>query len=127
MGTGQRPRVLLVEDDADNCEALGTLLRHVGYVVVCARTGHEALAAFHAFARPSVVILDLLLPDMSGYELYADLRANALARQIPVVIYTGVSNPDALPGAFALVRKGESPDHLLAMIAAACAGCADIA
>jgi two-component system KDP operon response regulator KdpE len=60
-----RHRILIVEGDADNCEALCLILDSLGYAAECARTGAGALAAAMAW-HPDFVVLDLGLPDIPG-------------------------------------------------------------
>ena len=66
-------RVLVVDDNRDNMLTLGVLLRSEGYVVDLAYTGKEALSKAEAF-RPDVALLDLLLPDRSGFELAEEFQ-----------------------------------------------------
>jgi len=71
-----RHRILVVDDNQDAAETLGELLRTLGAVVVTAHSGPDALAAFAAH-RPDVVLLDLGLPGMDGFEVARRLRADA--------------------------------------------------
>ena len=68
-------RVLVVDDSCDNAESLATLIRLWGHCCFVANDGPEALAAMEA-ARPDVVLTELLLGPMSGYELARRLRAD---------------------------------------------------
>ena len=85
MGT---PRVLVVDDDRDLCDLLCDFLVEEGYAVTKAYAGQDAIdAARHS--RPDAVLLDLLLPDVSGVMVGRALRALAGARDIPIVIISG--------------------------------------
>lgn len=76
VGTGARAtgeRVLVVEDEADIADLLATGLRYVGFDVRVARSGAEALATAAEF-RPQLALLDVMLPDINGFELCRQLR-----------------------------------------------------
>ena len=80
--------ILLVEDDALLRQAFRMLLEDAGYAVLEAGTARDALA--HARTKlPSIVLLDLGLPDRSGLEVASELRADAKTADIPVVALTG--------------------------------------
>ncbi|PYE85757.1 response regulator transcription factor [Pseudoroseicyclus aestuarii] len=81
------PRVLLIEDEPNIVEALSFLLSRDGWTVQV--YGDGAAAAERAAAlRPDVVVLDVMLPNRSGYEVLRDLRAAAETRGIPVLMLT---------------------------------------
>ena len=85
MGT---PRVLVVDDDRDLCDLLCDFLVEEGYAVTKAYGGQDAIdAARHS--RPDAVLLDLLLPDVSGVMVGRALRELAGARDLPIVIISG--------------------------------------
>ncbi len=84
---GRRPNVLLVDDDPQALEVVGALLEANGCTTLRAQRGADALAAA-ALHRPDLVILDLLMPGMSGFEVIAALRADDATADIPVVILT---------------------------------------
>ena len=89
-GPGQdarQPSVLLVDDDPQALEVVGALLEANGCVTLRAQRGADALASA-ALHRPDLVILDLLMPGMSGFELIAALRADDATADIPVVVLT---------------------------------------
>ena len=88
-------RVLVVDDNRDAAESLGLLLRHLGAEVRVACAGHEALEAFQAY-DPAVVLLDLGMPGMDGYEVARRLRAHAGpgGRRVPIVALTGWGQED---------------------------------
>jgi two-component system CheB/CheR fusion protein len=75
QATGRPHRVLVVEDNADAADSLGMLVRLYGHDVRVARTGPTALKVAADF-RPSLVLLDIGLPGMDGYEVARQLRAN---------------------------------------------------
>ena len=72
--SGCAPRVLVVDDHPDSADASCMLLSKLGYACCAAVTGKQAIAKAEAF-RPSVVICDIGLPDISGYEVARVLRS----------------------------------------------------
>jgi CheY-like chemotaxis protein len=87
---GDRPLILVVEDDLDNLESIVDLLREEGYDALGARTGREAIACLRT-ARPCLMIVDYLLPDTTGTDLVRQLRADTKGDPIPVVFLTAIS------------------------------------
>jgi CheY-like chemotaxis protein len=86
-------RILLVEDNEDNRIVYATILRHHGFRVTEAFDGAEALAKVDA-ERPDLVLLDISLPHIDGWEVSRQLRAQGTTRDIPIVALTA----HALPG-----------------------------
>jgi len=80
-------RVLVVEDERDLQEVIGYNLRELGYDVVVSERGAPA-AALAVEQRPDLVILDLMLPDISGLEVCRSLKSNPATRLTPVVMVT---------------------------------------
>jgi CheY-like chemotaxis protein len=77
--------VLVVDDDPDNRDTLAEVLADEGYTVRAAAGGREALALLEHGLRPSVVLLDLMMPGMSGEELIEHVRAG-VAANVPLVV-----------------------------------------
>ena len=78
--------VLVVEDDTDLRESLSQALRDHGFGVTSAANGQEALDLLRAGARPSVILLDLMMPELNGWQLRAALRRDPGLAQIPQVV-----------------------------------------
>jgi two-component system, chemotaxis family, CheB/CheR fusion protein len=86
--SSRRVRILVVDDHPDIVETFSRLIRMSGYEVVAARDGGDALkkaAEFH----PSIILLDIGLPVLDGYEVIRRLRVEAEFRATPVVAVTG--------------------------------------
>jgi CheY-like chemotaxis protein len=83
-----RRRVLLVDDNRDAADSLGALLARLGAEVRVAHDGREALAVFESY-RPGVVILDIGMPGMDGYQVARAIRGRPDGEQIPLVAVTG--------------------------------------
>jgi CheY-like chemotaxis protein len=83
------PRCLLIADDNDDAgESLAVLLRMEGHEVVVVSNGRDALNAVSAL-RPSVVLLDIGMPDISGYEVARQLRQTQEGRSLTLIAVTG--------------------------------------
>ncbi len=80
-------RVLVVDDDPEIRDLVSDLLEPAGYVVQGAADGHEALAVLQ-HEQPSLILLDMCMPHMSGPVLAETMRANAAGRKVPVVVIT---------------------------------------
>lgn len=87
-------RVLLVEDDKYLCQAAETSFRRRGFDVVCANDGEEGLRLARSQPSPHVIILDLLLPKLTGMELLQMLKEDSATADIPVVILSNSSRDD---------------------------------
>lgn len=90
----RQPVVLVVDDDERSRKLLEIVLAMEGYRVVSAASGQEALAAIE-LQQPDVVVLDFLMPGMDGPELCARVRALPLPRKLPLVVLSGMDDPDA--------------------------------
>lgn len=90
--TGAR-RVLVVDDNIDSAEVLGALLEHMGHEVFVAYTGARALEVAHE-RRPDVVLLDLALPDMSGFDVARSMRKDAALGAARIVGLTGFGSDE---------------------------------
>jgi CheY-like chemotaxis protein len=87
-------RILLVDDEPDNLELLGIILAHEGFVTQSAGSGVEALASV-AMARPDLILLDVMMPGMDGFEVVSALKGNPLTRGIPVIMVTALDTRNA--------------------------------
>jgi len=82
-------KILLVDDDVDFCEATKLLLDSEGYEVILAYDGKEGLEKVRAI-KPDLVILDVMMPEMNGYDVCVVLKADPELKKIPVVLLTAV-------------------------------------
>jgi CheY-like chemotaxis protein len=79
-------RILIVEDDADLREALSDVLRDEGFAVTSAADGQEALDRLRREGRPSLILLDLTMPVMNGWQFRTEQRRDPDLSEIPVVV-----------------------------------------
>ena len=84
-------RILLVDDDPGNLATLGNLLC-ADYEILAAPSGERALQVAASTPQPDLILLDVLMPGMDGYEVLAQLRANQATRDIPVMFVTGLDS-----------------------------------
>jgi two-component system, chemotaxis family, chemotaxis protein CheY len=111
--------ILIVDDDADLRETLQGLLDESGYGVVAVANGHAALEQLKAGARPSLILLDLMMPEMNGWQFLERARADSMLDSIPVVIMTARrKSVDLLPApSKEVLHKPFDRSKLLATIA----------
>ena len=81
--------LLVVDDDHDIRLSLQDVLEVEGYRVITASSGREALEFLHQGLRPELILLDLMMPDISGWEFRAQQRMEPELASIPVVIVSG--------------------------------------
>jgi two-component system cell cycle response regulator DivK len=112
--------VLVVDDHEDNRRILRDLLRSAGYDIVEATTGEDGVAAARA-RTPDLILMDIQLPGIDGYEATRRIKADEALRRIPLIVVTSyaLSGDDAkaiAAGADAYVAKPFSPRAMLAKI-----------
>ena len=88
MDTGRVRRVLVVEDEVDVRRSIAEILTDAGHEVVEAENGKRALTLLSEGTQPDVVILDLMMPEMSGWQLRTALKADAKLAAIPIIVTT---------------------------------------
>jgi CheY-like chemotaxis protein len=109
--------ILVVDDDADIRDTLSEVLRNAGMVVVTAADGLEALRILRGGLSPCLVLLDLMMPIMDGYEFLEVQRSDpALARIPTAVITAGFAVDSTRTGDAPLVRKPVGLKRLMAII-----------
>jgi len=113
-------QILVVEDHEDNRRILRDLLTSVGYEIVEAVTGTEgvSMAQIH---RPDLILMDIQLPEIDGYEATRRIKADPALRPIPIIAVTsfalsGDEEKARAAGCVAYVTKPFSPRQLLAKI-----------
>jgi CheY-like chemotaxis protein len=108
----ERQTILVVEDDEDLRRLFRTALILAGFDVIEAGDGLEALLRIDQ-SPPDLVVLDIVLPRLSGIAVQQEIAAQAVTRQIPIVVITGSNlEPDAMQVA-CFLRKPVSPEQLV--------------
>jgi two-component system CheB/CheR fusion protein len=113
-------RILVVDDNGDGAESVAMLLEHAGHAVRTANDGAEALAKAAEF-RPDIVVLDIGLPDMDGYEVARRLRGRSETSKALLIAMTGYGQPEDLARAKAAgfdhhVIKPASQEKLINLV-----------
>jgi CheY-like chemotaxis protein len=111
-----RSRVLVVEDDAQLARLYCRSLALRGIECATANDGFSALQSIEQ-QRPAVIVLDLILPTLSGYVVLTDLAGNPTTSDIPVIVVTGVDPQPLLPHATVVLCKPCDPDHVAKIVA----------
>ena len=83
----RKPKILVVDDEADFCAIVSHILEKHGYEVVTAGNGEDGLARY-ASEKPDLVILDANLPDMDGFEICRRIRAHGPRPKTPILLCT---------------------------------------
>jgi DNA-binding response OmpR family regulator len=114
-------RILVVEDNEHVSHMLDFILRRAGYDVIAVTNGRDAQAAIDNLEPVDVVLLDLMLPYVSGYQLITEMRENHDWQYVPVVVLSGkVLEEDIVKaldlGASDYVTKPFRPEELLARL-----------
>ncbi len=113
------PHILIVDDLADNVIMLQAFLEMQGYGVETADSGKLALEKAEAFP-PDLILLDVMMPDMDGYEVTRFIRRHPALHEIPVVLITAYTDTCRIKGlavgATEFVRKPIDFDELLTKI-----------
>ena len=86
-------KILVVDDDVDTLRLVGLMLQRQGYQIVAANNGQQALTMAQN-ENPDLIILDVMMPDMDGYEVTRQLRANPATRMTPIIMFTAKSQVD---------------------------------
>ena len=113
-------RILVIEDQEDNRRILRDLLASAGYEMIEAVTGEQGVASAETH-QPDLILMDIQLPGLDGYEATRRIKANPALRAIPIIAVTSyaLSGDDAkafAAGCDAYVTKPFSPRQLLAKI-----------
>jgi two-component system, cell cycle response regulator DivK len=115
-----RKRILVIEDQEDNRQILRDLLTSADFEVIEAADGEAGLAAAAAH-RPDLILMDIQLPLMDGYEATRRIKANPALRAIPIIVITsyalsGDEDKARAAGSDAYFSKPFSPRQLLAKV-----------
>jgi signal transduction histidine kinase/CheY-like chemotaxis protein/HAMP domain-containing protein len=118
---GLAGRILLVDDDVRNLFALASLLEDRGLEVVFSETGHEALEILGSDERIDLVLMDIMMPQMDGYETIRAARAMPALRELPIIAVTakamqGDREKSIAAGASDYITKPVDPEKLISLV-----------
>lgn len=91
---GNNKTILIAEDSATQALQLTMSLEQKGYDVIHGRNGKEALELINPNNLPQIIITDIMMPEMDGYELCRKVKENIVTKDIPVILLTQLANPD---------------------------------
>ena len=115
-------KILIVDDDLDTLKLVGLILQRHGYQIAAANGGLQALNKA-ATERPDIILLDLMMPDLDGYEVTRRIRSNASLAHIPIIMFTAKTMLDDKvagfeAGADDYLTKPAHPSELVAHVKA---------
>ena len=115
---GSGASILVVDDDTDLRETVGELLVDEGYRPRLCENGREALLALRGGERPRLILLDLMMPDMNGWQFREELLKDADLSRIPVVVMTASRGVETGPiSAAEVLHKPIGLNELLRVVA----------
>jgi DNA-binding response OmpR family regulator len=119
---GQAPTILVADDEEDLRELVAYRLTRSGYEVIAAADGQEALQLARE-RPPDLMVLDVMMPRLDGYELTRRVRAEESLRSVPVILLTARSQESDVSRGFEVgaddyLKKPFSPDELVARVRA---------
>jgi DNA-binding response OmpR family regulator len=86
-------KILVVDDDVDTLRLVGLMLQRQGYQIIAASNGHQALSMAQS-ENPDLVLLDVMMPDMDGYQVAKELRSHPITSTTPIIMFTAKSQLD---------------------------------
>ncbi|GAB4417067.1 MAG: hypothetical protein Kow002_03300 [Anaerolineales bacterium] len=120
-------KILVIDDDLDTLRLVGLMLQRQGYEIIAASNGPQGLTkAFEE--RPNLILLDIMMPEMDGYEVARRLRENALTEKTPILMFTAKTQLDDKVAGFEVgaddyltkpTHPSELQSHIKALLARA--------
>lgn len=111
--------VLIVEDEEDLREMMSEALQMKGYSVVTAQEGGDALQKLDDIGRPCVILLDLLMPGMNGWDFFEQVRLRPELAAVPVIVHSSAADR-APAGVTRVLRKPLLFDQLVSVVREYC-------
>ena len=121
MATGKLRKVVCVEDEPEMIDLIQLILNRKGFEVIGAEGGVKGLATIRK-EKPDLVLLDLMMPEMDGWQVYQQLKAEPATAEIPVIVVTAKAQnidkvlglhiakvDDYIPKPFSLQESGPEP------------------
>ena len=84
----ENPKVLIIDDDENAVELLSSMIEPEGFEVIKAYGGREGIEKLFSEQRPDILILDLMIPEVSGFDVISSLRADVRTKNIPLIVCT---------------------------------------
>jgi CheY-like chemotaxis protein len=113
----EKSKILIVDDDSIHLEMVETVLSN-DYEVSTAKSGKDALGLFYQGLVPNLILLDLIMPDMDGWNTYSRIKAISGLHDIPIAFFTSSNDPKDIQharemGAVDYIKKPYDKDDLL--------------
>jgi len=118
--TGKTSKILVVDDDDAILGSLGGLLESEGYGVETAHNGREALDKLAQMEPPQLILLDLKMPVMDGWQFLSERSRDAASGKVPIVLLSGLPFIPNAPGVSDFLSKPINPSRLLACVRRFC-------
>jgi len=112
--------ILLVEDDDSIREVITMFLESEGYSVKSARNGKEGMEILSTMECPCLIILDLMMPVMDGWEFLKTAKRNSTIASIPIVVTSAVADDLKISGAVKVLKKPIDLDGLMKIVSHYC-------
>jgi CheY-like chemotaxis protein len=113
-------KILIVDDDEATLSSLGGFLESEGYGVETARNGREALDKLARMEAPQLILLDLKMPVMDGWQFLSERSRDAASIKAPIVLLSGLPFIPNAPGVSDFLSKPINPSRLLACVRRFC-------
>lgn len=113
MNSNNQPVILVLDDIPTNIVLVKALLKNKNYEVISARTGTEALALAEE-RQPDVILLDIMMPVMDGYEVLARLRSNEKTKDLKVIMLSALASEEDITKSVELGADGYLTKPLVA-------------
>lgn len=108
--------VMVVEDDPSIREVVTQILKFEGYTVHTAENGQQALDQLKRIPYPVLILLDLMMPVMNGWQFLEVRKKNAVLAALPVVVVSAIADQNGTPDATEVIRKPPDIDSLLGVV-----------
>jgi CheY-like chemotaxis protein/MinD-like ATPase involved in chromosome partitioning or flagellar assembly len=86
-------KILIVDDDVETLRLVGLMLQRQGYQIITASNGSQAITLTYA-EKPDLIVLDIMMPDLDGYQVTREVRSNPKTAHIPILMFTAKSQVD---------------------------------
>ena len=113
--------ILIVEDDKDIRESMKDALEIEGYDVITAANGKEGLTVLKTISKTCLILLDLIMPNMSGREFLDTVKADSALSPIPIFVISGVATKDNTEGTIGWLKKPADLETILTVVKDHCA------
>jgi putative two-component system response regulator len=113
----EKQKILLIDDDTIHLEMVKEILKN-GYDVFTAKSGKEALGLFYQGLVPHLILLDLIMPEMDGWDVYSRIKAMSGLHDTPISVFSASTDPKDIQrsqemGAVDYIKKPVNPDELV--------------